>query len=345
MSSPSFCEACGHLLGIGRFCTNCGRPVPGRHPEAGPAPSAPATSDEPAPFHPGSTPPPARYPLFADEPPAPADDAPARPVEADLLPGIGAAGTKARATSAPAGARRRWVPWAAGGTAVVVLAALGVVLLTGGDDAGGESARDSGSSSTTSTSPDEGPSDPGTSPADGDDQGDDQSDGGGTVEAPDPDSIVDVTSQVRARVPGTAPASRDSEGRPVTFRARNMWDGDARTCWRTAGDASGRTITFRLPEATVLTEVGLLNGYAKVDGPNDWYPSNRRVLKVSWEFDGGHTVTQDLTERRTLQSLPIDPVETSVVRLRLLEVSAPGAGSRGRDFTAISEVRLLGAPA
>ncbi|WP_370287548.1 hypothetical protein [Nocardioides sp.] len=336
MSSPSFCEACGHLLGIGRFCTNCGRPVPGRHPEAGPPAGVPGT------FHPGSTPPPARYPLYADEPtapPAPVDPAPARTDEADLLPGIGRTGG---ADAPPPGGRRRpWLPWVAGGTAVAVLAGLGAVLLAGGDDGEeADSARDRASSSSTASATDDGSS-AGPEGADSDDPGDDASD----VAAPDPDDIVDVTPGVRARVPGTAPASRDSKGRPVTFRARNMWDGDARTCWRTAGDASGQTITFRLPEDTVLTEVGLLNGYAKVDGPNDWYPSNRRVLKVSWEFDDGRTVTQDLTERRTLQSLPIDPVETSRVRLRLLEVSAPGEGSRGRDFTAISEVRLLGAPA
>src|SRR4051794_34903144 len=67
----SSCTECGHQLGVGRFCTNCGapvaeldwrtdtaerklgEPVPASDPRTPPAVVAP--------------PPPPRYPLFADE--------------------------------------------------------------------------------------------------------------------------------------------------------------------------------------------------------------------------------------------------------------------------------------
>ena len=72
MTTPTYCTSCGHALGIGRFCTNCGQPVPGRHPEAAPATGMPAPPTVGAPSHAvvppptGQLPPAARYPLFAD---------------------------------------------------------------------------------------------------------------------------------------------------------------------------------------------------------------------------------------------------------------------------------------
>ena len=85
----SSCTSCGHQLGVGRFCTNCGAPVdsshPGRHPgqhARSPGASAPsddwrtdtaerrlsqAAADPRTPPAAVAPPPPPRYPLFADE--------------------------------------------------------------------------------------------------------------------------------------------------------------------------------------------------------------------------------------------------------------------------------------
>jgi hypothetical protein len=38
------------------------------------------------------------------------------------------------------------------------------------------------------------------------------------------------------------------------------------------------------------------------------------------------------------------PVSTSTVTLRLVSVSAPGTGRSARDYTAVSEVSLVGSP-
>lgn len=198
--------------------------------------------------------------------------------------------------------RRSLLPWLLG--ALAVLAVVGSALLVAG------------------------PSDPGGDPR--------SASAGQTRRGSAPVAPADV------RVPGTAPPSVDADGRQVAFDAANMLDGDPRTCWRMPGDGADSSVTFTFDEPVTITEIGLVNGYAKTDPPNDWYAGNRRITAVVWSFDDGTEVHQDLGARRTLQTLDVDPVETTTVALRLLEVSDPGTGPDGRDFTAISDVAFSG---
>lgn len=132
----------------------------------------------------------------------------------------------------------------------------------------------------------------------------------------------------------------------VRYEAWNMLDGVADTCWRMPGDGSGGEITFRLAEQTTLTQVGMVNGYAKLatDAAGhelDWYHGNRRVLSVEWVFDDGTTVGQTLTDTEQMQTVDVS-VTTMTVQLRLLQVAPPGTGRAERDYTAISDVTLIG---
>jgi len=166
-------------------------------------------------------------------------------------------------------------------------------------------------------------------------------------ESPDPvGDPVDVTSTTPATVPGEAPPNNDVTGELVTFVGDNLLDADATTSWRIAGDATGSTITLTFPAPVTLTEVGLVNGYAKtsVDDAGqafDWYHGNRRLLSAEWVV-AGQTFEQDFGDTTELQALAIEPVETTTVELRLTGVSPPGVGPTGRDYTAISDVRLTG---
>jgi len=158
-----------------------------------------------------------------------------------------------------------------------------------------------------------------------------------------------VARDATATVPATAPPNQDLDGNMVRYEARNMLDGVPTTCWRMAGDGTGAELTFDLGAPTKLTEVGLVNGYAKtaVDASGhqlDWYHGNRRVLKVEWTFDDGSTVSQDLGDSERMQSVKVDPVTTQTVRLRLVSVSPPGKGRAARDYTPISDVSLVGTP-
>lgn len=326
MTSPTYCTSCGHELGVGRFCINCGRPVPGRHPEADPPAGVPTVTAPVVPPPTGQLPPAARYPLFADAPPT---------VVSPAVPSAPPAFAPVPLTPEP-GPRRgvRWLPIIVALVLLAVVAGVGGYLLVSRDD--DRATDDRTEQGGPVDAPTSGATD-GSQPAQPDSSGSD-----GPVEAPDAGDVVELDEDISAEVPAVAPPSRDSEGRPVRFRPANMWDGRPRTAWRMPGDGTGQTLTFDLGAEVVLTDVGLVNGYAKVDGPNDWYDANRRIRKVQWEFDDGTRVTQDLTDVRTLQPTEVGPVRTRTVLLHLIEVSAPAEGPGGRDFTAISEIRLLG---
>jgi hypothetical protein len=264
------CVRCGHELGIGRFCLNCGHPV-GR----------------PAPAH--------------ETGPSTLAETPTRRHQAD---------------------RRRpsWVPWAVGAGVLLVLLGILAVLasMSGEDDDRPEGlATDPGQQSSESEAP--------------------------IV------TTVDLTRRLKVSAPAAAPPTTDLDGQLISYGPRRMVDGVPATAWRTVGDATGQTITFTLAESSSIRRVGLINGFARQvqsgDTLVDWYPNNRRITLVEWVFDDGTVVQQDLKEKSTLQRLTIEPVTTTDVQLRLLRVTAPGAGALGRDYTVISEILLAGTPA
>lgn len=318
-----FCTRCGHELDVGRFCTNCGHPIESRNPASPdewhddtaerpilPMPPSPPPVGPP-PIQPGPTG--ARYPLYADqvspdEPPPPTPHRRPRPA---------------------------WFVWAlVTGLVLVLVATIGIFLLLSGDDPGDERATDTKTADTsgtsaeptksTSPSPSQSPPPSSSSPASGEPE--------------------DVAALATVSVPATAPPNEDTSGNQVRYEGRNMLDGVPATCWRMPGDGTGAEITITLAEPTVISRVGLINGYAKTAGRLDWYSGNRRILAVEWVFDDGSTVDQDLTETRSLQSVDVEPVTTSTITLRLLEVSRPGHGPAARNYTPISDVELVGTP-
>jgi hypothetical protein len=227
------------------------------------------------------------------------------------------------------------VLWVVLGLAVAVVVAIGlVVVLGGGDD--DTTAEDRGHRSqpqrvpgtdATAESPSEATSEaPASSPT--------------GASGPPRDLVSEVR---RIQVPGTAAASTDARtGAPVTFGAAHLTDGDTTTCWRVDGDASGSAITVTFARPVTLTEVGLVNGYAKSYPGYDGYKLNRRVLSVRWVFDDGTSVDQQLTTDRRMQTVPVQAGETSHLRLEIVAVSPPGSGPLGKDFTAVSELDLIG---
>jgi hypothetical protein len=345
------CAKCGHEFDIGRFCTNCGHPLDApveadagldlwrsdtaerldtaergghaaeRTDTAGASDTAerPATPGRHAGRAPLIPPPPppdasARFPLFADQVTTPVRHQADDPERSDLP----------------------WLAWVAGAVALLLVAVLGVWLLFGDDESDPDLVAGEPTATPAEKAPQNKPARPGKTPK--------------KTAAPKPGRPVDVTSQATAAVPATAQSSTDFDGNVVGYEARNMLDGVPTTCWRMPGDGSGETITLELPEATRLTSVGLINGYAKTDtDPSgttlDWYAGNRRIVGVEWAFDDGSVVTQDLTETRALQRKKINPATTSTVELRLLTVTPPGEGPSRRDYTAISDLALVGTPA
>lgn len=293
-------------------CTNCGRELGvGRFcTNCGhPIDWRTDTAERPA-VQPPLPPPPSgsRFPLFADEVPTTPP-----PVGPPVGPSV-----------EPTPHRRRtgpWVTWLAVAVVLSLVAGLGLwLLIRSGDD-------DTTAASETPASSQE-PS-------------------GQTSERPGPDLPPgELASRASVTVPDTAPANQDVSGNPVTFTGANMLDGVPETCWRMPGDGAGDQIVVTLPAETRLGSVGMVNGYAKsaqdAQGRElDWYDGNRRVLSVEWSFDDGSSIVQELDDTTELQSVDVD-VTTTVITIRLVEVSAPGAGPAGRDYTAISELSLIG---
>lgn len=157
----------------------------------------------------------------------------------------------------------------------------------------------------------------------------------------------DVAATATASAPLTRAPGVDTAGNKTTYDASNMVDGDPKTAWEMPGDGTGKELTFTLAKRTRLTQVGLINGYAKSSGQGasrvDWYAGNRRILRVEWLFDDGTSVTQDLRQTTDAQRTAVH-VTTKTVRLRLVEVTAPGTGPAARNMTPISEVSLAGTP-
>ncbi|MCW2816853.1 MAG: hypothetical protein JWN84_4308 [Nocardioides sp.] len=345
------CARCGQTLGVGRYCVNCGQPRDGalddwrtdtaERPAVRPAPTYPPADPPvvppaapPGPVAPPpvfQTPPQARYPMYADEPDVPTEHGepgePGGPDEPPLL-WEAAAEHQERAPQR----RRSVLPWVLVAAALVLVAVAGVRLLTSGSD--DEAAADPGPITQTTVESPRGTATRAPAPT--------------PTPTPTPTEPPaepeDVAAAATAAAPTTAAPGRDVDGDPVRYDADNMLDGRDDTAWRAPGDATGATLGFRLAEPTRLTSVGLLNGYAKTDPGYDGYTANRRVLAVEWVFDDGTVVVQDLGTSRSVQSIDVDVV-TETVRLRIVSVSSQARGPQGRDYTAVSTVRLLGTPA
>ena len=320
------CTQCGHELGIGRFCTNCGHP-------AALSRGAPVedletwrtdTAERPRVAEPVEPPPvperpaPPRFPLYADDPvPAPV---PPTPPLAD------------RPATTHRGGSPVWFPWVVGAGLMLLVAGFGAWLLFGGGD-DPQTAQDPppASSPLDEETPEEEPSSPEPSP----------------TRSADPEPFAgDLAPFASISAPPAAAPGQGADGEVVRYVAENMVDGVPETCWRTPGDGTGSSITFRFDRPATLTEVGLVNGYAKVARDNrgllDWYHGNRRVLAVEWTFDDGTVVTQRLSDTTLTQMVPVKKVETEAVTVRLLRVTPPGPGRASRNYTAISEVSFLG---
>ncbi len=162
-----------------------------------------------------------------------------------------------------------------------------------------------------------------------------------------PDSLgvgrpFNATPDATIAVPSTTPATTDLDGELVAYTADKMQDGLPTTAWRMPGDGTDSTITITLAEPMVVNRVGLINGYAKEVNGVDWYPNNRRILTARWGFEDGSTLVQTFETGRRLQRAKVPAVLTATVTLTITSVTAPGSGAMGRDYTAISEVAVLG---
>jgi hypothetical protein len=139
---------------------------------------------------------------------------------------------------------------------------------------------------------------------------------------------------------GGTTASDASSSNPPPGATLLSWNGVA--AWRMDGDGTGAVLTFTLDQPRPITQLALVNGFAKTDPAtgDDRYIQERRILRVSW-FVGGRGYQQLLTDGvRQLQWISIPRVQTATVQLRIDAVTEPG--DPDFDKTAISDVLIAG---
>ena len=156
-----------------------------------------------------------------------------------------------------------------------------------------------------------------------------------------PTEQVASLAPTQVKVGCQAPQTTDGAGNPVYYMPEHMFDGKMDTAWRCNGNGVGQVVTFELPAGASIVEVGLVNGYAKVDPASGAkrYGEYRRITKVTWTFGNGTSFQQSLKDGvETMQKLSIPSQPGDHVTLTIEASTDPGSTARGRDAVVISEV-------
>ncbi|MEY2475579.1 MAG: hypothetical protein QOG87_894 [Actinomycetota bacterium] len=140
----------------------------------------------------------------------------------------------------------------------------------------------------------------------------------------------------------TAPPGTDARGVVVSYAATNLVDGDPSTAWRVPGSGQGVVLTLKFAKPVIVTRIGIIPGYAKVDpadGSNRFF-QNRRVHRVRY---GAVGISREASfvDQPELQTVDVVSKPSTSVTVEILESTAPG----DRDFTAVSEIEVSGLPA
>jgi hypothetical protein len=159
--------------------------------------------------------------------------------------------------------------------------------------------------------------------------------------AASPSRQATSATPTRVKVGCQAPQTTDDAGSPVYYVPEQMFDGRMNTAWRCNGNGLGQVVTFEFPPGTTIVEVGLVNGYAKVDPASGAkrYGEYRRITKATWTFANGTSFQQSLEDGvKTVQKLSIPSQPADEVTLTIEASTGPGSNARGRDAVLISEV-------
>jgi hypothetical protein len=159
--------------------------------------------------------------------------------------------------------------------------------------------------------------------------------------AASPSVQVASAKPTQVKVGCQAPQTTDDAGNPVSYVPEQMLDEQMNTAWRCNGNGIGQVVTFEFPVGTTIVEVGLVNGYAKVDPASGAkrYGEYRRIAKATWTFANGTSFQQQLEDGvQTAQKLSIPAQPGDQVVLTIEASTGPGSNARGRDAVVISEV-------
>lgn len=92
---------------------------------------------------------------------------------------------------------------------------------------------------------------------------------------------------------GTATVTASSqysfgEGRELEFDPRNLFDANLQTAWcegKAGDDGIGESVTLTFPKCVGISEIGIVNGWAKSEG---LYKQNGRIAEIAVEYNVGN---------------------------------------------------------
>jgi hypothetical protein len=159
--------------------------------------------------------------------------------------------------------------------------------------------------------------------------------------APRSPSPTPVTTTTSAAVLQVATASASSvSGQEAAHRAAAVLDNDPATAWVSGrGRPIGESVLLQLPRASMITEIGIANGYQRAGE----FARNGRAARVLISFDNGSAAVRTLQDRPGLQTFSLEgqmspaPSATRRVLIQVLSVRPSQAPN-----VAISTVTLRG---
>ncbi|MFE3291953.1 NADase-type glycan-binding domain-containing protein [Rhodococcus sp. NPDC059234] len=162
-----------------------------------------------------------------------------------------------------------------------------------------------------------------------------------------PTNTMPVTPTGVVAACATYPPAVDSAGRPHTYEAPNATDGDLTTAWRCRG-TQGQSLSISFVCAQQLATVGIDPGHDKTDADgSDRFAQNRKITRVTWTFDDGSTVEQELKPERGIQTLEVDKTSRTAKLTVVSTVDGQPITNRTgeqfapfNDVTSVSEVRF-----
>lgn len=158
-----------------------------------------------------------------------------------------------------------------------------------------------------------------------------------------PRADVDLARLARVSTSRSLPPAVGRTGKRFYYSGSMATDRITYTGWGVKGDASGQTITFRWDRPVTISQVGMINGYKKVDNDSreDRYYQNRRVQRVQWRLGSDTRIMQSFQDgRKSPQMEAIEPVTVSEVTIVIQDTYEPGTYKH--DDTVISEIYIKG---
>jgi hypothetical protein len=152
------------------------------------------------------------------------------------------------------------------------------------------------------------------------------------------------------RASGVSDPAPDAGGQTVTYEPEQVLDGRPDTAWHVDGDGIGEWIELEYDSPVVVSEIGIIPGYDKYDPADgiDRFYQMYVVREAEITFSDGTTVTASFDRDPTMQYVSVPDVETTYVRITILDTYPPGNSPYGDEYpytldkVAISEILVDG---